>query len=91
MQDPPGTLNRRCRCEELTCRDPMVNERVIAIVKLLGLERLHMVPSIKLDHALIIAFVERWCLETYSFHLPHGEMMITLQDVEVVMVMPIES
>ena len=69
----------------------MVNEHVIAIVKLLGLEHLHMVPSIKLDHALIIAFVERWCLETYSFHLPHCEMMITLQDVEVVMVMPIKS
>ena len=28
----------------------MVDERVIAIVRLLGLERLHMVPSIKLDH-----------------------------------------
>ena len=69
----------------------MVDERVIAIVRLLGLERLHMVPSIKLDHALITAFVKRWRPETHSFHLPHGEMTITLQDVEVIMGMPIEG
>ena len=69
----------------------MVDERVIAIVRLLGLEHLHMVLSIKLDHALITAFVERWRLETHSFHLPHGEMTITLQDVEVIMGMPIED
>ena len=37
----------------------MVDDCVIAIVRLLGLEGLHMVPSIKLDHALITAFVER--------------------------------
>ena len=69
----------------------MVDECVIAIVRLLGLERLHMVPSIKLDHALIIAFVEQWHPKTHSFHLPHGEMTITLQDVEVIMEMPIEG
>ena len=69
----------------------MVDERVIAIVRLLGLERLHMVLSIKLDHALIIAFVEHWHPKTHSFHLPHGEMTITLQDVEVIMEMPIEG
>ena len=91
MQDPPGTLNCRCHHEELTRRDPIVDEHVIAIVRLLGLERLHMVPSIKLDHALITAFVERWRPETHSFHLPHGEMTITLQDVEVLMGMPIEG
>ena len=69
----------------------MVDECVIAIVRLLGLERLHMVSSIKLDHALIIAFVEQWHPKTHSFHLPHGEMTITLQDVEVIMGLPIEG
>ena len=47
--------------------------------------------SIKLDHALITAFVERWRLETHKFHLPHGEMTITLQDVEVIIGLPIEG
>ena len=69
----------------------MVDEHVIAIVRLLGLDLLHMVPSIKLDHALIAAFVERWRPETHSFHHSHGEMTITLQDVEVIMGMPIEG
>ena len=60
-------------------------------MRLLGLKRLHMVPSIKLDHALITEFVERWRPKTHSFHLPHGEMTITLQDVEVIIGMPIEG
>ena len=50
-----------------------------------------MVPSIQLDIALITAFVERWRLKTHTFHLPHGEMTITLQDVEVIMGLPIEG
>ena len=69
----------------------MVDERVITIVRLLGLQHLHMVPSIKLDHALITTFVERWRPETHSFHLPRGVITITLQDVEVIMGMPIEG
>nr|POF11264.1 serine/threonine-protein phosphatase 7 long form like [Quercus suber] len=69
----------------------MVDEHVIAIVRLLGVEHLHMVPSIKFDYVLITAFVEQWHPKTHSFHLPHGEMTITLQDVEVIMGMPIES
>ena len=69
----------------------MVDERVLAIVRLLGLEGLHLVPSIQLDHALITAFVKQWCPETHTFHLPHGEMTITLQDVEVIMGLPVEG
>nr|XP_027188713.1 protein MAIN-LIKE 2-like [Cicer arietinum] len=33
------------------------------------------------DDGLISAFVERWHKETISFHLPFGEMTITLNDV----------
>ena len=78
MQDPPGTLDCRSRHEELRHRVPMVDDRVLAIVRLLSLEGLHLVPSIQLDHALITAFVEQWCPETHTFHLPHGEITITL-------------
>ena len=66
-------------------------------MRLLDLERLHMVPSIKLDHALITAFIERWHLETHSstFHMVRWrsrcEMAITLQDVEVIIGMPIKG
>ena len=33
------------------------------------------------DPALVEAFVERWYPETNTFHLPWGEMTITLHDV----------
>ena len=69
----------------------MVDDHVFAIVRLLGLEGLHLAPSIQLDRALITAFVKRWRLEIHTFHLPHGEMTITLQDVKVIMGLPVEG
>ena len=43
------------------------------------------VPDIEVDYALITALVERWYPEMHTFHLPHGEMGITLQDIEVML------
>ena len=60
--------------------DPWISAYIIDV----GLEGLLRVPNIDLDHALITALVERWWPETHSFHLPHGEMTITLQDMEVI-------
>ena len=48
-------------------------------------------PNIDLDHALITTLVERWRSKTHSFHLPHGEMTIKLQDMEVIMGVPIDG
>ena len=67
----------------------MQDNRVIDIIKLLRLEGLFRAPSKEIDHCLISALVERWRSETYTFHLPHGEMSITLQDVEVIFGLPI--
>ena len=69
----------------------MVDDHVFAIVRLLGLEGLHLVSSIQLDHALITAFVEQRRPETHTFHLPHSEITITLQDAKVIMGLPIEG
>ena len=69
----------------------MVDDRVLDIVKRVGLEVLHRTPSREIDHNLITAFVERWWPETHTFHLPHGEIMITLQDVEVLLGIPIDG
>ena len=68
-----------------------LDPRIAAYITDAGLDGLLRVPHMDLDHALIIALVERWRPETHSFHLPHGEMTITLQDMEVIMGVPIDG
>ena len=41
------------------------------------------------DRGLISAFVERWHKETSNFHLPVGEVTITLDDVASLLHLPI--
>ena len=69
----------------------MVDDRVVDIVKRVGLKGLYRTPCRDIDHNLITAFVERWQPETHTFHLPHGETTITLQDVEVILGIPIDG
>ena len=69
----------------------MVDDRILNIVKRVELEGLYRTPCRKIDHNLITAFVERWQPETHTFHLPHGETTITLQDVEVFLGIPIDG
>ena len=69
----------------------MQDNRVLDIIKLLRLEGFFRVLSKEIDHCLLSALVERWRPETHTFHLPHGEISITLQDVEVIFGLPINS
>ena len=54
-------------------------------IDVVGLTKLFNVLDMEVDHALITTLVKRWCPETHTFHLPHGEMGITLQDIEVML------
>ncbi|KAL6845127.1 hypothetical protein ACP4OV_024622 [Aristida adscensionis] len=45
----------------------------------------------QLDKALITALVERWRPETHSFHLASGEITVTLQDVAMLLALPIDG
>ena len=56
-----------------------------------GLIGLLKVPDMEVDHALITALVKQWHPETHTFHLPHGEMGITLQDIEVMLGIPVDG
>lgn len=57
----------------------------------LGLYQLAVMPNINSDQALIHGLVERWRPETHTFHLPVGEMTITLQDVSCLWGLPIHG
>ena len=46
---------------------------------------------ISLDWHLITAFVERWRAKTHTFHLHRGECTITLQDIVVLVGLPIDG
>ena len=41
------------------------------------------------DRSLLTALVDRWRPETHTFHLPFGEMTVTLQDVAMLTGLPI--
>ena len=44
-----------------------------------------------LVHAALTALIDRWRPETHSFHLPCGEMTVTLEDWGMITAMPIEG
>ena len=44
-----------------------------------------------INTSLIQGLVERWCPETHTFHLPFGEMTVTLQGVSGLWGLPIQG
>jgi hypothetical protein len=44
-----------------------------------------------MDSATLMALMHRWCPETHKFHLPCGDTMVTLQDVTIILSLPIDS
>ncbi|KAL0012352.1 hypothetical protein SO802_007460 [Lithocarpus litseifolius] len=86
-----GSLTCRSRSEEFYNREPMVDDRVVDIIEALGWEGLLRTLGREIDHGQIMALVERWRPETHTFHMPHGEVTITLQDVEVLLRLPVDG
>jgi hypothetical protein len=61
------------------------------VVKASGLHPLLKTNYNQVDHGLLTAFTERWHKETGTFHLPIGEMTITLDDVSSLLHIPIQG
>ena len=83
LQEVPGVLT--CRHRFISVSEGGLDPLITTYIADARLEGLLQVPNIDLNHALITTLVERWRLETHSFYLPYGEMIIMLQDMEVIM------
>lgn len=62
---------------------------ILPILERFQLDKIAQLGMIKIDKDLISALVERWRRETHTFHLPVGEMTVTLEDVSCLWGLPI--
>ncbi|XP_028223626.1 serine/threonine-protein phosphatase 7 long form homolog [Glycine soja] len=60
-------------------------EEIIPLLQVSGLYPIMKLAQLKINGALVNAFIERWRPETHTFHLKCGEATITLQDVFVLL------
>jgi hypothetical protein len=44
-----------------------------------------------MDAAALMTLMDRWRLETHMFHLPSGEITVTLQDIAMILGLPIDG
>ena len=89
VQEVPNIIKVRRR----KCVLPQggLDPRIMQYINVAGLTGLFKVPNMEVDHALITASVKRWRLGTHTFHLPNGEMGITLKDIEVMLETPVDG
>ncbi|KAL6627361.1 hypothetical protein ACP70R_031087 [Stipagrostis hirtigluma subsp. patula] len=64
-------------------------ERYLRPAGLMGLVNICRAGLPSIDRALVSALVDRWRPETHTFHMPCGEVTITLQDVAMILGLPI--
>ena len=67
--------------------DPRIRLYVIRA----GFYGIYRLGHIMIDWLLITCLVERWQPETHTFHVPVGEMTITLQDVAIILGLRIDG
>ncbi|XP_016185377.1 serine/threonine-protein phosphatase 7 long form homolog [Arachis ipaensis] len=67
------------------------NKIAAAALALTGFEHVSQVGEIRGHSSLLSALVERWRPETHTFHLPVGEVTVTLEDVSYILGLPING
>ncbi|KAJ3686230.1 hypothetical protein LUZ61_015394 [Rhynchospora tenuis] len=68
-----------------------MHKDIVPILERFRLDKIAQLGTIKIDRDLISALVERWRSETHTFHLPVGEMTVTLEDVSCLWGLPIDG
>ncbi|KAD2394510.1 hypothetical protein E3N88_41487 [Mikania micrantha] len=68
-----------------------ITENVLQYIRLAGFSGVIECEYRRLDSALISALVGRWRPETHTFHMPFGEVTVTLQDVTVLLGLRIDG
>jgi len=69
----------------------IIDPRVINLIQQARFGHTLYIPDMDVNHFLIISLLERWRLETHTFHFPHGEAIVTLEDVVVLLGLPIDG
>ncbi|KAL9678170.1 hypothetical protein QQ045_016009 [Rhodiola kirilowii] len=75
----------------VACSSLPADERILAYVVRAGFGPLYYMQNYEVDWSFMTALVERCRSETHTFHLHHGEMIITLENVDVLTQIPIEG
>ncbi|KAL5153882.1 Serine/threonine-protein phosphatase 7 long form [Glycine soja] len=65
--------------------EEQIPEEIVPLLRQCGFYWIMRMRYLKINAALISAFIERWRPETHMFHLRCGEATITLQDVSVLL------
>ncbi|QHN97985.1 uncharacterized protein DS421_18g632140 [Arachis hypogaea] len=91
-----GTIDEestRCVYSVRRQKNMLLHDRIIPYLERAGLYHLARLDThwFWLDEPLVSAFIERWRLETHTFHMPFGECTITLQDVAYQLGLPVDG
>ncbi|KAF1881540.1 hypothetical protein Lal_00021389 [Lupinus albus] len=66
-------------------------ERVLQFIRKTAFGPILEIGSVEINNHLLTDMVERWRLETHTFHFPNGECTITLEDVAYQIGLPIDG
>jgi hypothetical protein len=89
-----GPLRLRSHEASNTTKRMIYDERYTPYIERLGLlPFIHLVTrsTPNFNPSAITALVDRWRPETHTFHLRTGEMTVTLQDVSMILALPIDG
>ncbi|CAL5343139.1 unnamed protein product [Camellia sinensis] len=71
--------------------DTALDHRVLRCLLRAEFYGVYRIGPIQLDHHLVTTLVERWRIETRTFHFPIGEPTVTLQDVAILFGLPVDG